>query len=400
MKVVLFDPHISGHHPYWVYFLARYLTEQGDTVSIVTSSSNNGAGEPLRRLGESVEFHYVAHLDDYGQTLSSSARLVNELRAFNACLDIAREIGPDIVHHLSLDRCIIPIYKNIRGRSRSFALFGMLLWPYMVSEHGENKAISRKLVHALERRLLSRMLTQGSIEKIFVTTGAIKDSLVQSLGTQTANRIMAIPDPVELVDPIPQSVARQALGLPLGVPIFSFLGNLSVVKGVDTFLQALPLVPGDWMAIMAGLPIDTDRTQVEACRKSLRFGSQLVTRFGYIPESELVRYLAASDVVVLPYKQSFIGSSGILLRATAMGRPVLASDVHQLGHIVRESGLGMVYPPESPAALAHALETVIRRRGELAREVEPRALKYAQSHDSRIMAQRIREVYAKVIGTH
>jgi len=82
-----------------------------------------------------------------------------------------------------------------------------------------------------------------------------------------------------------------------------------------------------------------------------------------------------------------------------MGRPILASDVHQVGQIVQGGGLGMVCPPESPAALARALETVIKRRTELAQEVEPRALRYAQAHDSRIMAQRIREAYAAVIGT-
>jgi len=102
MKVVLFDPHTSGHHPYWIYFLARYLTEQGDNVSVVTSSSSNGAGEPLRRLGESVQVHYVGHNDDYGETLSTRVRLINELKGFNACLNLAKEIGSDVVHHLYL----------------------------------------------------------------------------------------------------------------------------------------------------------------------------------------------------------------------------------------------------------------------------------------------------------
>jgi len=243
------------------------------------------------------------------------------------------------------------------------------------------------------------MLTQGQVEKIFVTRRDIKDSLVQSLGAETASRIVPIPDPMELVDPIPQSVAREELSLPQGIPIFAFLGNLSIVKGADTFLEALPLVPGNWIAIMAGLPIDLSQARVEACRKSLRGKGQLVTRLGYLPEPDFLRYLAAADVVVLPYKRSFKGTSGILLGAAAMGRPILASNVHRVGQIVQEGGLGMVCPSESPEALARALEEVIKRRAELAEEVEPRALKYAQAHDSRIMAQRIREAYAAVLGT-
>jgi len=275
----------------------------------------------------------------------------------------------------------------------------MLLWPYMVSAPGEDKPFSRRLVHGIEKRLLGRMLTQGQVEKIFVTRREIKDSLVQSLGAETANRIVPIPDPMELVDPIPQSVAREELSLPQGIPIFAFLGNLSIVKGADTFLEALPLVPGNWIAIMAGLPIDLSQARVEACRKSLRGKGQLVTRLGYLPEPDFLRYLAAADVVVLPYKRSFKGTSGILLGAAAMRRPILASDVNQVGQIVQEGGLGMVCPPESPTALALALEEIIKRRAEFAEEVGPRALKYTQAHDSRIMAQKIREAYAAVIGT-
>lgn len=399
MKVVLFDLHCSGHHPYWVYFLARYLTEQGDEVSIVTSASNNGVGEPIARLGKSVNLHYFGLSDHYNGSLPTSRRLINLSRGFRACLDLAGEIGADVVHHLYLDRSILPAYRNVSLRAGSRAIFGSLLWPYMMTDPGERKTLSRRLVHTVESRLLRRMLVQGRLESIFVATDAIKDTLVEAWGTETVNRIVPIPDPVEPLESIPQARARDELNFPQGIPIFAFLGNLSLVKGFDVFLKALPLVSGEWLAVMAGVTVDGGEAQAEACRRLLRFPGQLVTRFGHLPDRELAKYLAASDVVVLPYKKSFKGTSGILLNAAAMGRPVVASDVNQVGDIVRKLGLGILCPPESPEDLAFALQDFISRRVELAEQVEPRARLYASAHDSRIMARRIREVYATVVGT-
>lgn len=398
MKVVLFDLYCTGHHPYWVYFLARYLTEQGDEVSVVTSASNNGVGGPIRRLGKSVNLHYVGLSDHYNGSLPASKRLVNLSRGFRACLDLAEEIRADVVHHMYLDRGILPVYRNVSLRSRPFALFGALLWPYMITDRGEQKTISRRLVHSVESRLLRRMLTQGRLESLFVATDAIKDTLVQAWGAETVSRIVPIPDPVEPVEPIPQARARDELNFPQGISIFAFLGNLSLVKGFDVFLKALPLVSGEWMAVMAGVSVDGGEAQAEACRRLLRSPGQLVTRLGHLPDRELATYLAASDVVVLPYKKSFKGTSGILLNAAATGRPVVACDVNQVGDIVRKQSLGILCVPESPEALAFALEDFVKRRVELAEQVEPRARLFARAHDSRIMAKRIREVYVAVLG--
>jgi glycosyltransferase involved in cell wall biosynthesis len=63
--------------------------------------------------------------------------------------------------------------------------------------------------------------------------------------------------------------------------------------------------------------------------------------------------MAESDLVVLPYRRR-ADASGVLASALGRGRPVVASDVGNLGETVEEFGAGEVVPPDDVGALAAA----------------------------------------------
>lgn len=79
-------------------------------------------------------------------------------------------------------------------------------------------------------------------------------------------------------------------------------------------------------------------------------------------EAQLRDVLARARVVVLP-NNATTGSSSVLHRAAAVGRPVLASDLPDLRAATEEEGLLAGYvPPNDPRALAGALEALLADR--------------------------------------
>lgn len=76
-------------------------------------------------------------------------------------------------------------------------------------------------------------------------------------------------------------------------------------------------------------------------------------RHRFIEDREVAQLFLDADVVVLPYVEG--SQSGVLNIAAAFGRPVIATDVGELGATVRGNGLGLVVPPGDPAALAAAI---------------------------------------------
>ena len=141
-----------------------------------------------------------------------------------------------------------------------------------------------------------------------------------------------------------------------------------------------------------------DEAQLHAARLRLKSACTVISDFRFIPDEDIKKYLSAADIVVLPYRRSYMGPSGILQLAAAAGKPVVASDVHELGCIVRREGIGLVCEPESPHVLAETLSRAAKMRQKLRALVEPQAFRYARANDSRIMAQEIRGTMANYLA--
>ena len=74
---------------------------------------------------------------------------------------------------------------------------------------------------------------------------------------------------------------------------------------------------------------------------------------GYIPNEEVARYFAASDLVVIPYVSAT--QSGIVQLAYGFGKPVVVSRVGGLPEVVEEGVTGYLVPPQDSASISNAV---------------------------------------------
>ena len=83
-------------------------------------------------------------------------------------------------------------------------------------------------------------------------------------------------------------------------------------------------------------------------------------RVGLVPHARMPAYLAACDVLLAPHGRQvdggeFFGSPTKLYEYLAAGRAIVASDVGQIGRVVRHGRTGLLVPPDDPAALVEAV---------------------------------------------
>jgi glycosyltransferase involved in cell wall biosynthesis len=85
-----------------------------------------------------------------------------------------------------------------------------------------------------------------------------------------------------------------------------------------------------------------------------------------VPEDEMFLYVASADVGLVPTEPNTVGNRlGLpnkLFESLMAGLPVVASDVPEVGAIVRRTGAGVLYParlPQDPAALAEGVHTLL-----------------------------------------
>jgi glycosyltransferase involved in cell wall biosynthesis len=138
-----------------------------------------------------------------------------------------------------------------------------------------------------------------------------------------------------------------------------FAGRLEPEKGMVEFLSA---VPADFAGRMTIVGDGGQRAACESiCRQ--RGFDEKVTFTGLVEPAAARRIIAEAHVVLLP-SVSPENAPLSLLEALALGASILAADRGGMREIVSESGVGVAYDPDQPAAIADAVRLIERRHAD------------------------------------
>ena len=167
------------------------------------------------------------------------------------------------------------------------------------------------------------------------------------------NPIFFLPDPCP--DDFSGDIrhARSALGLPENHTVFLFFGVGARRKGLHLAVDAmLQLKMKDTFLLVAGNQNPPRR--VKRALDQLVHQNRALIMDRYVSSTEEKLCFQTADVVLLPYLNHF-GTSGILSRAMATGKPVIASDEQLLGKLVKDNEIGWCFASGDVSALTRCL---------------------------------------------
>lgn len=184
-----------------------------------------------------------------------------------------------------------------------------------------------------------------------------------------SNRVVMIPNAIELVSLPTREQARDSLNLPLSVPILGFIGRLSEQKGVDVLLEALPAVlrtlPRARLAVIGmGSLEPVLRQQAER----LGVGESI----DWLGERPGLESMPAFDLFVLPSR--YEGLPYVLIESMLAGVPAITTRRAATSLLIEPGVSGLIVPEESPHDLAVAIQRLLsdeslrRAFGQAARE--------------------------------
>lgn len=156
-----------------------------------------------------------------------------------------------------------------------------------------------------------------------------------------------------------RKAARERLGIPTDCLVVGNVGNINLVKGHDTFIEAAALIrqrrPSTRFVILgAQAPHHahyTDRLWRRAAELGLQLGKDLLV---IDPGSDVIDFAPAFDVFWLPSNARSEGIPTAIGEAMALELPVVASRVGSVHEAVAEGVTGQLVPPRDPAALVDA----------------------------------------------
>ncbi len=186
---------------------------------------------------------------------------------------------------------------------------------------------------------------------------------------------------------------RERCGLP-DLPLVTYLGRLTVDKGIHRFLDAVRLAArsSEFVALVGGTGPERDRVRERLAREPELHAR--VRYVGPVAEEEKAALLGQSDLFVLPSTSDT--SSVALLEAMACGAAVVAPAEGGASEVVRPGATGIAADVRSPESLAATVAGLVADADER-RRIADGGLAWVREHGSlTAMAQRFISLYRLV----
>jgi starch synthase len=259
-------------------------------------------------------------------------------------------------------------YANLAGHLSSL-LYGV---PHVMTAHSLEPLRPWKAEQLGGGYALSSWCEQTAIRSaagvIAVSNGMRSDILVTYPEVPT-DRVHVIYNGIDagLYHPDPGREVLDRYGIDPGRPSVVFVGRVTRQKGLPVLLRAAQRFDAAAQLVLCAGQADTAELQAEVSGlvdglRAARDGVILIP--GMLAKTEVIQILSHATVFVCPSEYEPLGI--VNLEAMACGCAVVASAVGGIPEVVAEGVTGLLVPPGDDAALAEAVNALIREPGRAA----------------------------------
>jgi glycosyltransferase involved in cell wall biosynthesis len=249
----------------------------------------------------------------------------------------------------------LAVTRNIVFASIATNILGV---PTVYDAHHPLVTGARVLFNSFKRseRLVRFSTNSRGLGEIYLSEGLPLEKLVVAHNGVDLQGYRSLPD---------KSRARADLGLPPDKKIVCYSGNIYEGRGIEHLIEIAPGMSGVLFLIVGGLESDVRRCRSLAREKraeNIKFTS-------YVHHNTVPLYLAASDVLVMPYTSRMTIRGGTVARDftspiklfeyMASGRPVVATSIPSVSEILRDGVNAILVPPDSPEAIAAGIKRAL-----------------------------------------
>ena len=232
--------------------------------------------------------------------------------------------------------------------------------------------------HFSEFKWLFPVVKQKNLLGVVTITDALKKAYADS-GIDES-KIMVWPSAVDLgrySDLKEKHAIREELGISQEDRIATYCGHFYEHKGVSYLIEAAKLLPEVKFYLIGGWPQDL----INYGKICHDLDNVILT--GFIPNSDVPKYLSASDILLLPnsikYEQAYITSPLKLFEYMASKKPIIAAKIPAFENILIHGENAYLVEPDSTSSIVTAILNLINN-SKFSDELSEGAWKTVQSY--------------------
>ncbi|MEX2643364.1 MAG: glycosyltransferase [Acetobacterales bacterium] len=366
--ILVFEPDPRGHAQEWLEHLIDWTEAHPGAPRLTLVVAQGLSGDLRHRASEVVRIITLSPRE---------CRLCNHrslaVSAMSRWWAMRRHLAGTGATHgffLALDHLALPLALSLPTGGKPVS--GILFRPTShYHEFGSGPGTWRERVRDLHKQLLTRlMLRNPRVWAVYSIDPFFPDYAARHYAK--GDKVVELGDPA-FPPPEPDEQERALVAdLPSDRTTFVLFGEITWRKGPLPLLAALARMPEEQAArcsvVLAGRIDPPIRDAVlDAVRESqeARPGLRLKVVDRRLAAGEITALIQRSDAVLVPY-QRFVGSSGVLLWAAQLRRPVICQAYGLVGELTRRYRLGAAVDSSDPDALSRAIAGAVRNgAGEL-----------------------------------
>ena len=230
-----------------------------------------------------------------------------------------------------------------------------------------------------DRNLIGVVTISSQLAENYIQLGLDPDKLLMAHSGVDLNSFLPAQN---------RNVARQNLSLATEAKIILYSGHLYDSKGIPTILNLARFMPDYQFLLVGGWTTDVNRVKENLQKEGLLNVSLL----GHLPQSELVPYLYAADILILPTSKSWnlaeVTSPLKLFEYMAVSKPIVASALPNIMTVLRDRENAVLADPENPISFQKAIVNLFENP-HLATTIAERAFQDVQNFTWDIRANNI-----------
>lgn len=399
MRVMIFEPQYVGHNLAYVRHIAARLVEMGCEVHLLTSHQAARSEEFSKHLADVIDSIHVSAPDTYVARETSRGIRVNGPVAIWAMMQSLHRglqsirpehlfvpFGNPIAHWAGMPN---PVNRSLRKQhceSELVLLTGKYAYP------------QRDVRSKLKERFALQLLSLGPWTRVHHIVPHAWN-VMRRHPSRLSTIANLLPDPIDTPPEMSRAEARALLGLAPDARWMSLVGLIEKRKGIYELLAAIEsaqdrLESTDRL-LLAGKATEETRALLKNRYRHLVDSGRVQCIDRHLSAQELWAACIAADVMTTPYPQHQTSAS-IVIRAAAVGVPVLANRIGWMAEVVDRFQLGtacdITHAPTFANAIVNAYHTSEYHRPQAS------ARRFVAFHTIENFASRITERVAQRMG--
>jgi glycosyltransferase involved in cell wall biosynthesis len=358
VRVLIFEPHASGHHANYVSWLVEAARSKQWNTVIATSPAalSHPSLCSISRERDDVQIHEI---QDFAIAPAAREGTLGLMRRELRYWQVLKKSVEDICAKTPVDSIILPyldycFYAIAALGAPVKGLPWCAISMRLAVTHDETNERSRM---PWKWRIAKRILRDRNLKSIFVINPSVQHIPPNWHPLKLLKKIRYLADPADLKVAGSHSAARTSLGVSdTALAILAF-GALDERKGIDSLLATLASEDAlrNCVVILAGIQSPSMRTQMRTqAYIRLQAEKRLIVFDRFLSDAEQTLVFTAADVVWVGYRNhSYM--SGVLVLAGKAGLPVVGTAGGEIGQLIARQGLGAVARIDHPADVSNAL---------------------------------------------